>query len=255
MINKLSFQSYSIRDYMKNPAVMDAAFCEMRYFGYTECHGAFSVGNDFFAPLLKKHGIELYGNHYNWNLIKANPDETMRLHEAWGTNVIGIGGIWGEERDTYDGLMRFIEQFNKTADLFDKNGFKLTYHNHQFEFARINEYNTIMDEMAVNFNENVGFVFDTCWCGAGGADVCSWIERLGRRIEILHLKDVMIINKNGLFVGESTEIGNGNLDFDKIIATAENVGIKHYCVEQDGPCREQIESMKICAENMKKYLA
>lgn len=255
MINKLSFQSFSIRNYMRNPAVMDAAFGEMRSFGYTECHGAFFMGNDFFAPLLKKHGIEFYGNNYDFGLIKNNPDEAMKLHEAWGTNVVGIGGIWGAERENYDNLMKFIEEFNEIANLFAKNGFKLTYHNHQFEFMRINGYKTIMDLMAENFNENVYFVFDTCWCAAGGADVCSWIEKLGKRIEILHLKDMTLIKENGCYTGHPTEIGNGNLDFDRIIATSEKVGIQHFCVEQDGDCYEQIESMRVCAENMKKYMA
>ena len=31
-----------------------------------------------------------------------------------------------------------------------------------------------------------------------------------------------------------TEIGNGNLEWNRILKTAEETGVKHYVVEQDG---------------------
>jgi sugar phosphate isomerase/epimerase len=53
-----------------------------------------------------------------------------------------------------------------------------------------------------------------------------------------------------------TEIGNGNLDWDSIIKTAEKVGVKHYVVEQDAYFTESpFNSLKMSADFLKKYRA
>ena len=45
-----------------------------------------------------------------------------------------------------------------------------------------------------------------------------------------------------------TEVGNGNMDFDKIIKTAEKTGVKYYVVEQDTCPGDPFESVKMSSE-------
>ena len=42
--------------------------------------------------------------------------------------------------------------------------------------------------------KNVSFVLDTCWIQNAGANVCSWIEKLKDRIDIIHLKDMEVLD-------------------------------------------------------------
>ena len=92
------------------------------------------------------------------------------------------------------------------------------------------------------------FCLDTYWIQHGGGDVRAWIERLGGRIDILHLKD-MGVNENGPFI---TECGNGNINFDGIIPLAEACGVKHFCVEQDIWPGDPFDSIKQSSEYLHK---
>jgi sugar phosphate isomerase/epimerase len=204
--------------------------------GYTE--GQTAGGNvelPAFAELAKKYGMAIVGTHYDFGKIVNAPAATMKLHDTLGTKNVGIGGMPGDARTSYDALMKFIETFNKAAEVYAKEGFKLTYHNHSFEYTRINEDKTIMDYLYEGFDkDNVSFVLDTCWVAHGGADVRYWMEKLAGRIDILHLKDLQAYYDNsGKVATRLKEIGNGNLWWDGIIETAEKIGVKHYIVEQD----------------------
>ena len=94
-----------------------------------------------------------------------------------------------------------------------------------------------------------------CWLAAGGADVCEWLEKLRGRIDILHLKDMTVKrNEAGHLLPYITEVGYGNLSFDPIMKKAEEIGVKHYVVEQDGNfTRTPFESLRMSAEFLKKY--
>ena len=50
-----------------------------------------------------------------------------------------------------------------------------------------------------------------------------------------------------------TEVGNGSLNWDKIMTAAEKIGVKHYIVEQDFCPGSPFESIKQSAEFLKKY--
>lgn len=258
MFQKLGLQLYTIRDYMQDPEFADVAFAKLAKMGYTEAHTA---GNAFdaklFGELLRKNGISIIGTHYDWNKILNNPEETIATHKMWGTTNIGIGGMPGDARSDINGLKRFTENFNRAAELYAKEGFRLTYHNHHFEFVRIDGYKTIMDVLYEELDpKNTSFVLDTCWVSAGGGDVVAWIEKLAGRLDILHLKDMTMHYNNGHLEPKVTEVGNGNLSWDPIMAAAERAGVKHYVVEQDyGFTGTAFNSLQLSADFLKKYLA
>ena len=256
MFQKLGVQLYTIRDFMNDPAFADVAFGKLAEMGYTEAHTA---GNAFdaklFGELFAKHGIKIIGTHYDWGKVVNAPEETMEIHRMWGTTTVGIGGMPMPPRTNLDELKKFIAEFNKVAEIYAKEGFRVSYHNHHFEFVRIDGYKTVMDYLYEGLDPaNTSFVLDTCWVSAGGADVVDWIEKLAGRIDILHLKDMTLKLKSGVYQPEMCEIGNGNLSWDPIMAAAEKIGVKHYVVEQDSDwLNDPLDSCKISAEFLAKY--
>ena len=258
MFNKLGLQLYTIRNTMNNAAEIEESYAKLQAMGYTEAHtaGLPKVTDEEFAALAKKYGISIIGTHYDYGKIINSPDETMKAHDIYGTKNVGIGGMPGDARTSYDGLMKFIETFNKTAEIYAKNGFKLTYHNHSFEFIRINENKTIMDYLYEEFDpKNISFVLDTCWVQHGGADVRYWMEKLAGRIDILHLKDIKpYYDENGKVTQTMTEIGNGNIYWDGVLETAEKIGVKHYIVEQDVCPVDPFQSLKTSSDYLAKYI-
>ena len=257
MFKNLGVQLYTIRDYLKDPEIADVAFAKLARLGYTEMHTAESYDFDrkLLCELLTKHGIRIIGSHYSLDEILNNPEKTMEIHRMWGTTNVGIGGA---AKTKIEDLNAFIKDFNRAAEIYGKEGFRLTYHHHHYEFARIDG---LRNSMEILFDEldpvNTSFVADTCWLAAGGADVCSWLYRLKGRIDILHLKDLTLKrNEAGYLLPYITEVGNGNLTFDPIMKVAEEIGVKHYVVEQDGNfTKTPFESLRMSAEFLAKYMA
>ncbi|MBE6609936.1 MAG: hypothetical protein E7634_04650 [Ruminococcaceae bacterium] len=259
MFTNLGLQLYTIRDYIKDEYTVNASFKKLVELGYTEAHTAGApVPHEILAAAAKDHGIKIIGTHFDYGKIVNSPAETIKIHDMFGTKNIGIGGMPGDARTSYDALMKFIETFNKSAEIYAKEGFKLTYHNHSFEFIRINENKTIMDYLYENFDKNnVSFVLDTCWVAHGGADVRYWMEKLAGRIDILHLKDLQAYYDNsGKVTTRLKEIGNGNLWWDGIIETAEKIGVKHYIVEQDNNWIDgcPFKALEFSKETLAKYM-
>ena len=176
------------------------------------------------------NGIEIVGTHCNFDVLAADPDRAMEEHKILNTTNIGIGGMPGWARADADSVKKFCDDANKFADTIYKYGFKFTYHNHSFEFTKIDGSKTIMDILVERLDpEKTSFVLDTYWVQHGGGDARAWIEKLAGRIDILHLKD-MEMTKDGQKI---TSVGNGNLNFKGIIESAEKTGVKYYVVEQD----------------------
>ena len=257
MFQNLGLQLYTIRQFLFDPEFADLSFRRVHEMGYTEAHVAgYSFDATLFGELLKKNGLRIVGNHASLEDILYHPEQVIDFHRAWGTTNVGIGGIPNEARASVEGLKKFVQQYNVAAEQFAKEGFKLTFHHHNYEFEKIDGVKTIMDVLAEEFDpNNISFVLDTCWVAAGGGDVCTWIKKLAGRIDILHLKDLAVVIKNAtkpdLIL---TEIGNGNLYWDGIMDAAEQAGVKHYVVEQDENFSPTpFESLRISAEYLKKY--
>ena len=234
MFTKLGVQLYTVRDYIKDEESMDASFAKLAELGYSELQTA-GWESETYARLAKKHGLTVVGTHYNYDKIINNIEETKALHKILGTTNVGIGG--GSVR-AYDDIMKFCETYNNAAKIYAEDGFKLTYHNHSFEFVEVKDGKSMMDLLVENLDkDNVSFVLDTCWVANAGCDVRAWLEKLAGRVDILHLKDLKV-----LFADEGKwavrqqlcEIGNGNLNWEGILNTAEATGVKHIVVEQDG---------------------
>ena len=85
----------------------------------------------------------------------------------------------------------------------------------------------------------VSFMPDTYRVQHGGGDVRHFLEQVGSRVKILHLKD-MTRGENG---PTFAEVGCGNLWFPGILETAAACGIEEYVIEQDQCAGDPIESV------------
>ena len=259
MFKKLGLQLFTVREYMTDEKNIAESFERLVKMGYTEGQTAgANVELPCYAELAKKYGMTIVGTHYDFNKIVNDPKATMELHDRLGTTNVGIGGMPGDARGSYDNLMNFIETFNKTAELYSKEGYKLTYHNHSFEFIKINGSKTIMDYLYEELDpKTTSFVLDTCWVAHGGADVRYWLEKLAGRVDILHLKDIEpFYNEKGSVTQAYTSIGNGNIYWDGVLDTAEKIGVKHYVVEQDSRWidNDPFKSLQASRDYLAKYI-
>lgn len=241
-MKQFGLQLYSVRDHMTDEASVKDTFFKLVEMGYTQCQTAGTydfISPEKYAQYARDAGIEICGTHYNWDRIRNDIEGTVAYHRILGTTNVGIGAMPWEVRSSVDTLNTFIDEFNGCAAKYAKYGMKLTYHNHSFEFKRLEDGRTLFDHLAEKFDKNnVSFVLDTYWLQHGGVDIRETIEKLAGRVDILHIKDMeafrhITIGESGVDVPYIAEIGAGNINFKSIIPLAEACGVKYFVVEDD----------------------
>lgn len=106
-------------------------------------------------------------------------------------------------------------------------GLELLYHNHDFEFNKDDEGNVVLDYLLENCDKSiVNFQMDLYWVTKAGKDPLEYFERYPGRFKIWHVKDM---DEQGRFA----PVGNGKIDFKRILAKKKKSGMKYYYVEQD----------------------
>ncbi|MGB5555283.1 MAG: sugar phosphate isomerase/epimerase [Flavobacteriaceae bacterium] len=108
-----------------------------------------------------------------------------------------------------------------------KAGLELLYHNHDFEFKKDADGVVTIDYLLEHCNPKyVNFQMDLFWVTKAGADPIAYFNKYPGRFKIWHVKDM---DTQGRFA----PVGNGSIDFAKILAKKKLSGMKYYMVEQD----------------------
>ena len=264
-MKQFGLQLYSVRDAFSTAEGTRQAFKDLKAMGYSygQTAGVYpGIAPELFAQYAKEADFGICGTHYDWSRIKDDIEGTVNYHRILGTTNVGIGGMPGDARRGIDNLKSFIADFNRLSYEYAKYGMKLTYHNHSFEFVKIDGVKTIFDYLVDGFNrDNISFVLDTYWVQHGGAEIRSTIERLDGRIDILHIKDMIPCHQYPSVDGKTISapiygcVGDGNIDFKRIIPLAEECGAKYFVVEDDR-CRagEYMNDTKRSADYIIKNL-
>jgi len=134
-------------------------------------------------------------------------DELIQYMAVTETKVMMYSGLVYEERND-EQLRRDVDMLNRSAQLLARNGARLLYHNHHWEFAddaRIMNY--LLDNAAPEF----GLCPDVGWLMKGGMDVITFLERVRDRIGAVHFKD-FATDRND--VVDTVELGTGVAPLD-----------------------------------------
>jgi len=126
-------------------------------------------------------------------------------------------------------------------------GMKLLYHNHDFEFKKDKDGLVVIDYLLENTDpEYVNFQMDLYWVTKAGADPLAYFEKYPDRFKLWHVKDM---DDQGRFA----PVGNGTIDFGKILKEKELSGMKYYFVEQDRTFNmKPMEAIKVSHDALKK---
>lgn len=109
----------------------------------------------------------------------------------------------------------------------NEQGLKLLYHNHDFEYKENAEGIVPIEYMLENTDpEFVNFQMDLYWVTKAGADPVAYFEKYPGRFKLWHVKDM---DDQGRFA----PVGEGTIDFAKILANKDKSGMEYYFVEQD----------------------
>ena len=139
---------------------------------------------------------------------------------------------------TLDNYKRTAEIFNKSGEDCKTLGLKFGYHNHDYEFEKVDGqilYDVLMDNTDPKL---VHMELDLGWVVASGNDPFKYFKKYKGRFPLWHLKDMNLQKK------ESTEFGKGGLDIPKVLQHQKESGLKYFFIEQEEYAKTPLESMK-----------
>ena len=252
MDKRIGAQYFTIRDYIKTIEDFDASCKKISDIGYkiVQISGCPLEAKPM-REVLDKYGLKNVVNHRGFPDFEKDIDEIIEYNKTLGCDICGVGMMPVEYGDDLAALRDFINKANKITEELKKENMYFGYHNHSFEFKKLDGKPIMEYLMEETDPEAFNFIIDTYWLQAGGVNPPEYIEKVGKRAMIVHFKDFGI-NPDKWVENEMYEIGNGNLDWDSIIKACENAGVRYAVVEQDRTRRDPFESLKISYDFLTK---
>jgi len=149
---------------------------------------------------------------------------------------------------TMDDIKIAVDVFNKAGEACKKTGVQFAFHNHNFEFVKVEgiiPYDYIMSNTDKDL---VKSELDLGWASVAGHDPVEIFQKYPGRIPLWHVKDM---DKNTKM---PTEVGSGMIDFKRIFDHSSLSGMKYFFVEQDG-APQPLQNVTNSYNNLKKMLA
>jgi sugar phosphate isomerase/epimerase len=148
-----------------------------------------------------------------------------------------------DHRRTVVDVRRFAAAIASVAAPLADRGLRLGYHNHDFEFERL-EGTTIWDVLLAELPPAIELELDVYWLSVGDRDPVTEIRAARDRVRLLHMKD-----RSPGPEPHDAPAGTGILPFAAIVEAGRAAGIEWYIAEQDDPA-DAIADVATAARNL-----
>ncbi len=266
----VAVQVYSVRDSAEaNLADTLRKIKDMGYDG-VEFAGLYGYSPEYIKGLVEGIGLIPVSAHIPLDEMIADPDKTFAAYQTIGVKFAAVPYVTPERRPGAEKFEETIETIAKLGEIAKKYGITLLYHNHDFEFTKVDgEYglDILYKRVPKEFLETE---LDTCWVNVGGEVPADYIAKYNGRTPVVHLKDFYMSGKLpkhlyaliGIDEEEKEDepstfefrpVGHGMQDMPAILAAAVASGAQYVVVEQDEPSMglSRMDSIKTSREYLK----
>ncbi len=255
MPSQIAAQLYTLRDFLKTPTDIASTLRRVASIGYeaVQVSGMGAIDAKELRKILDDNNLTCCATHKGLDVLRDKVDEVVAEHEILGCSYTAVGGFF-PSIETFDAHTwgQYIDSFNKVAARLKSRGLHLGYHNHSHEFARVSADRggkTAWNMLTTGISSDGWIEVDTYWVAHGGADPSLEIDRVAGRIPCVHFKDMGIKPDRTHYM---MEVGEGNLNWPRIIESCRRAGVKWYIIEQDTCYRDPFESLQISLENLRE---
>lgn len=248
---KVGLQLYSVRDAMEKD--MDATLKAVKEMGYdyVEFAGYFGKTAEEVKTLLDKYELKAISVHQATDLFEKEGKAAVDYLNTIGVEYSAIP--WYDKNELYNNWDETVKKFAEVSKLLKAGGIQLMYHNHDFEFVKIDgEY--VLDKLYRTLDaETLMPEIDTCWVHYAGVNPAEYVRKYSGRIKVLHLKDFVckklgggpvyaLIDEDGNEIKNAskedngfkfTPVGSGIQNWNEILTAADEAGVEYVIVEQD----------------------
>lgn len=252
---QIGAQMFSMRDRTQTAEAMRRTLTEVKNMGYNMVqlsgHNQEIDPNEI-ADMLQSIGLNCGATHFGFEVLRDETERLVKVHQLWNCKYPGIGAMPASYRTSKEGYIAFAKDVSAVADRLADHGLTLVYHNHAFEMAKFDGV-TGLELLMEHSSPSLQFEIDTYWIQSGGGDPCEWIRRVKGRMDVVHFKEMVGCEPNGISMTKMAPIGEGNLNWPKIFAACEEIGVKYAFVEQDNAVEtDSCACMKLSHDNLVK---
>lgn len=268
----IAVQLYSVRDAMAED--FEGTIKHVKEMGYdgVEFAGLYGKAASDVKKICEDNSLIPISAHVSYDEISANPEKVFADYAEIGCKYIAIPYAPEPRRPGAELFDETVEGIRKFAQIAKKYGITMLYHNHDFEFEKVDGvygldllYSTLTpDELQTEI--------DTCWVNVGGEDPADYVVKYSGRAPVVHLKDFVMSGKDkpqklyaliGIDDGAQDEeegenfafrpVGYGVQDMPKILEACKKAGTGWVVVEQDQPTmgKTPLESIKMSIDYLK----
>ena len=265
----IGLQLYSVRDAMEKD--FKGTLQQVKAMGYdgVEFAGLFENDPAQVNAWCKEIGLEPISAHVPLADMLADVDKVIADYKAVGCEYIVVPYVTEERRPGGEKFYQMVDEIRAIGEKCKAAGLTLLYHNHDFEFKKLESGEYGLDYLYANVaSDLLQTELDQCWVKYSGIEPTEYLKKYDGRSPVVHLKDFHIEGKQegdpyaliGLNENETKKtsafefrpLGNGVQDIPAIIATAKEVGSKWLVVEQDQPSMGKTPME--CAATSMEYL-
>ena len=230
-------QMYSARSILNHDNYADI-LKEIAAMGYTAVEAASYDGDngliygdtpEVFKQKVEAAGMKVLSAHVSRGLSREELDSgDLTAALAWWDKCIEVHKKAGMEyivtpwmglQETLKDLQVYCDYLNEVGRRCKAAGIKYGYHNHAYEFEKV-EDQVMYDYMLQHTDpELVFFQMDVYWAVIGKASPVDYFKRYPGRFKMLHIKDEWEVGQSGM------------VGFDAIFKNAGLAGLENFVVE------------------------
>ena len=265
---KMGLQLFTIRDAMERDPLDSIkrakamGYQDFETYGYEpETDKYYGYKASEFKTILDDLGLSTSSGHYGladqlgkpWSSMEKYVDACIKGAKALDQSYITWPWLPPERRNL-ENYQKMPDILNRIGEQVNAAGLGFAYHNHGFDFLDFggqNGYGIIMDQTDPAL---VKLQLDMYWAEhSSPVSSIELIDRQPERFVMWHIKDMDKVTR------DYTEMGNGSIDYNEILAKASQVGLEYYFIEQGGNyAKDSMQSIKDSANffknNLQKYL-
>ncbi len=256
---QIGAQLYTAHPYTKTLEDLSATLKKVADIGYkaVQVSGTCAYEPEWLRDELAKNDLKCVITHINPARIVEETEKVVKDHAIFGCKHIGIGGMPVDMRGSLEGYMNFKKTYLPAAEKMRDLGAKLMYHNHWFEFDKLEDGKDVIEHILEDFPaDSIDFTLDLGWAAFANKDVIELIKMLDGRLSRIHLKDWADKPADGSIdtIAYLRPIYEGKLDYDAYINALSKVGCEYMLVEQDW-CYDEcpFDCLKRSYDNVTKH--
>jgi sugar phosphate isomerase/epimerase len=234
----IGLQLWSLRELL--PKDLPGTLAKVRALGFREVEGAglwrHTAGE--LRAALDAAGLRCRSAHMGFERLRDDLAGAFAEVKTLGATWVVCPWIPHDKVFTREDAVKAAEAFDKFGKAARDAGLRFGYHCHGYEFIPSPE-GTLFDTLANNSDKaQVAFQVDVFHAYRGGADPAKVIEKHGRRVTSLHLKDIkkgvpVEAGSPGATADADVPVGTGQVDYPTVLRAAKKAGTAMYFLEDE----------------------